>query len=248
MSSLHQTKGIVLRTVKYGETSLVVSIFTELFGLQQYMVNGVRTSKKNSNISSSQLQPGNLLELVVYQNEKQTLQRIKESKLSIQTHEAYSSITKNAVLLFMMELLQNCLKQPDSNPSLFYFLEDVLSGLSRANEAETANLPLFFTLHLSHFFGFRLMDNFSSTRDCLDLREGQFVDTLPMHQLIVQMPMSEKIAQLLRVMQIDELNEIKLNKHQRNEILDDLLQFYALHIHPFGNIRSLAVIRAVLEN
>ena len=248
MSSLHQTKGIVLRTVKYGETSLVVSIFTELFGLQQYMVNGVRTSKKNSNISSSQLQPGNLLELVVYQNEKQTLQRIKESKLSIQTHEAYSSITKNAVLLFMMELLQNCLKQPDSNPSLFYFLEDVLSGLSRANETETANLPLFFTLHLSHFFGFRLMDNFSSTRDCLDLREGQFVDTLPMHQLIVHMPMSEKIAQLLRVMQIDELNEIKLNKHQRNEILDDLLQFYALHIHPFGNIRSLAVIRAVLEN
>lgn len=73
MPSLHQTKGVVLRAVKYGETSLVVSIFTELFGLQQYMVNGVRTSKKNSNISSSQLQPGNLLELVVYQNEKQNI-------------------------------------------------------------------------------------------------------------------------------------------------------------------------------
>lgn len=248
MPSLHQTKGVVLRAVKYGETSLVVSIFTELFGLQQYMVNGVRTSKKNSNISSSQLQPGNLLELVVYQNEKQTLQRIKESKLAIQVNDAYASITKNAVLLYMMELLQNCLKQPDSNPPLFYFLEDVLNGLSHANETETANLPLFFTLHLSHFFGFRLMDNFSGARDCLDLRDGQFVDTTPMHQLIVQMPLSEKISQLLRVMQITELSEIKLNKHQRNQLLDDLLQFYALHIHPFGNIRSLSVIRAVLEN
>lgn len=248
MSSLHQTKGIVLRAVKYGETSLVVSIFTELYGLQQYMVNGVRTSKKNSTISSSQLQSGNLLELIVYQNEKQTLQRIKESKLAIQVNDVYSSITKNAVLLYMMELLQSCLKQPDSNPPLFYFLEDVLNGLSHANETETANLPLFFTLHLSHFFGFRLMDNFSSARDCLDLREGQFVDTTPMHQLIVQMPLSEKISQLLRVMQIAELSEIKLNKHQRNQLLDDLLQFYALHIHPFGSIRSLAVIRAVLEN
>lgn len=248
MSSLHQTKGIVLKTVKYGETSVVVSIFTELFGLQQYMVNGVRSAKKNSNISSSQLQPGNLLELVVYQNEKQSLQRIKESKHAIQLHEAHSSITKNAVLLYMMELLQHCLKQPDSNPPLFYFLEDVLNGLNHANETETANLPLFFTLHLSHFFGFRLMDNFSNTYDCLDLREGQFVDSIPIHQLIIQMPLSERIAQLLRVMQIHEMNEIKLNKHQRNQLLDDLLQFYALHIHPFGIIRSLKVIRAVLDN
>ena len=44
----HKTKGIVLRTVKYGETSLVAIILTELFGVQTYMVNGVRTSKKTS--------------------------------------------------------------------------------------------------------------------------------------------------------------------------------------------------------
>ena len=43
---LHKTKGIVLRAVKYGETSMVVSIFTELFGLQSYLVNGVRTATK----------------------------------------------------------------------------------------------------------------------------------------------------------------------------------------------------------
>ena len=43
---LHQTKGIVLRTIKYGETSIVVNIFTELFGIQSYLVNGVRASSK----------------------------------------------------------------------------------------------------------------------------------------------------------------------------------------------------------
>jgi DNA repair protein RecO (recombination protein O) len=41
---LHKTKGLVLRAVKYGETSLVVTMFTELFGVQSYMVNGVRTA------------------------------------------------------------------------------------------------------------------------------------------------------------------------------------------------------------
>lgn len=247
MPSLHQTNGIVLKTVKFGETSLVVSIFTELFGLQQYMVNGVRSSKKNIGITPSHMLPGNVLELVVYQNEKKSLQRIKEAKQTIQGFEAQTNITKNVVLLYMMELLQHCLKQPDPHPPLFYFLEDVLNGLNQANETETANLPLFFTLHLSHFFGFRLMDNFSDTHHCIDFREGKFVPSIPMHPMIIQMPLSEKIAQLLRVMQIHELSEIKLNKHQRNQLLDDLLNFYALHIHPFGNIRSLAVIRAVLE-
>ena len=248
MSSIHQTKGIVLRTVKYGETSLVVSIFTELFGVQQYMVNGVRTSKKNASISSAQLQPGNLLELVVYHNDKQTLQRIKEAKHSTQLFNDQSSITKNAVLLFMMELLQNCLKQPDAHPALFYFLEDILHGLHTSDESQVANLPLFFTIHLSHFFGFRLMDNYSQEQNILDLHEGQFVSNAPLHQMLIYHPLSEKVAQLLRVMQINELDEIRMNKQQRNQLLDELLNFYALHIHPFGKLKSLSVIRTVLEN
>ena len=37
----HKTKGIVLRTVKYGETSLVATVLTELFGVQTYMVTGL---------------------------------------------------------------------------------------------------------------------------------------------------------------------------------------------------------------
>jgi DNA repair protein RecO (recombination protein O) len=248
MAILHPTRGIVLRAVKYGETSLVVSIFTELFGLQNYMVNGVRTSKKSTGISVAQLQPGNLLELVVYQNEKQALQRIKECKNGIHYRSVYLDVTKNAVLLYMIELLQKCLKQPDAHPELFYFLEDMLKGLDCAGVKQTANIPLFYTIHLSHFFGFRLMDNFSSTRQYLDLHEGQFVGTAPMHQMVIHPPLSDKIAQLLRVMLVEELGEIELNKHQRNLLLDDLLNFYVLHIHPFGSLRSLPVIRTVLEN
>ncbi len=79
---IHKTKVIIIRTVKYGETSLVVSAYTELFGLQQYLVNGVRSTKRSSSISANQLQVGNILEMVVYQNEKNTLQRIKECKQS----------------------------------------------------------------------------------------------------------------------------------------------------------------------
>ncbi len=244
---LHQTHGIVIRTVKYGETSVVASIFTELFGLQPYMVNGVRTSKKTASIAAPYLQPGNLLELVVYHHDRTSLQRIKEAKPLVHFDHLFQDVKKNAVMLFMIELLQKCLKQPDPQPELFYFMEDVMKALDRSTPLQAANIPLFFTLHLSHFFGFRIMDNFSRERNILDLHEGQFVVDVPPHPLSLNAQHSECVAQLLRVMQVEELQEIPLTRPMRNSLLDSCLEFYALHIHPFGSMRSLSVLRTVLE-
>ncbi|MEN9952942.1 MAG: repair protein RecO [Bacteroidota bacterium] len=247
MSTPHHTRGLIIRTIKYGETSLVVSIFTELFGLQQYMVKGIRTSKKSASFSASQFQVGNILDLVVYHHDKNTLQHIKECKQPFYFDHLFADVTKNAVLLFMIELLQKCIKEPESAPELYEFIEDVILGLDKATPAQTANLPLFFILHLSHFFGFRLMDNYSERENILDLREGQFVEQIPIHQMGITYPKSEYIAQMLRVMQIEELDQIQLNKQLRNELLDACLQFYELHISPFGQMKSLPVIRTLLE-
>jgi DNA repair protein RecO (recombination protein O) len=101
---IHSTKGIVLRTVKYGETSVIASIFTELFGVQSYMVNGVRTSGKTS--KAHFFQPASILELQVYHNDLKNLQRIKDLKWSVLYKNIFSDITKNSVALFMVELLQ----------------------------------------------------------------------------------------------------------------------------------------------
>jgi DNA repair protein RecO (recombination protein O) len=147
----------------------------------------------------------------------------------------------------MIELLQKCIKEPESAPELYDFIEDVILGLDKATPTQTANLPLFFILHLSHFFGFRLMDNYSEKETILDLREGQFVEQTPFHQMAITYPKSECIAQFLRVRQIEELDQIQLNRQLRNELLDACLQFYELHISPFGQMKSLPVIRTLLE-
>ena len=75
---VHKTKGIVLRTVKYGETSVIVTIFTELFGIQSYLVNGVRTSTKKGTGKAMLFQPSAILDMIVYHNELKQLQRIKD--------------------------------------------------------------------------------------------------------------------------------------------------------------------------
>jgi DNA repair protein RecO (recombination protein O) len=107
------------------------------------MVKGVRSSKKSASISHGQLQIGNILDLVVLHNEKNTLQYIKECKQPFYYEHLFVDVTKNAVMLFMIELLQKCIKQPDPAPDLYDFIEDIMRGLDKASATQTANLPLF---------------------------------------------------------------------------------------------------------
>lgn len=243
---VHKTKGIVLRTVKYGETSVVVTIFTELFGVQSYLVNGVRTSSKKGTGKANLFQPAAILELVVYHNELKHLNRIKEFKWSFIYNHIFSDVPKNAAALFMVELLTRCLKQPESNPDLFHFTEDCFLHLDKAAGTVMANLPLFFALHLPVHFGFRITDNFSSATPYLDLQEGAFVQVKPDYPQFLEDKQAAVVSQLLKVMQPQELADIKLNHDFRRQLLFALETFYALHVPDFGVMKTLPVLREVL--
>src|SRR6185295_19629798 len=94
---LFKTRGIVLRTVKYGETSLIITIFTELFGVQSYLVNGVRKSTKKGSGKANLFQPAAILDMVVYHNELKNLQRIREFRWGFLYSHILSDVKKNAV-------------------------------------------------------------------------------------------------------------------------------------------------------
>lgn len=244
---IHKTKGIVLKSVKYGETSLVVTIFTELFGLQSYLVNGVRTPSKKGTAKASLFQSAAILHLVAYRNELKNLQRLKEFQWAFLYQNILSDVRKNAVALFMIELLSKCLKQPEANAELFYFVEDALHHLDEANDTVTANFPLFFALHLAVFFGFRISDEFTDNIYYLDLEEGRFVEEQPKHSHYLQDREAAAVSHILKIMQPDELQEVALNQEMRRRITHALEEYYALHIPDFGTMRTLPVLREVMS-
>jgi len=243
---LHKTKGIVLRTVKYGETSVIVTLFTELFGIQSYLVNGVRASSKKGTGKANMFQPAAILDLVVYHNELKQLNRIKEFRWLIIYQHILTDIPKNAVALFMVELLTKCLKQPESNSDLFHFAEDCFLILDNCSGTVTANLPLFFALHLPVHFGFRIADNYSEENHFLDLLEGSFTEVQPHHPHFLEEKQAAVTSQLLKVMQPEELDDIKLNHEFRRQLLHRYETYYTLHIQDFGTMKSLPVLREVL--
>jgi DNA repair protein RecO (recombination protein O) len=240
------TKGIVLRTVIYGETSVIALIYTELFGIQSYLVNGVRSNKKSA-LKAIFFQPASMLDMVVYHNELKNLQRIKEVKWHYLYQQVFFNVYKNAVAIFITELLQKVLKQPENNPNLYAFIEDAYIQLDNANHKTTANYPVFFAIHLTAFLGSKIQDNYSAQNPVLDLQEGLYVKQIPAHYFYTDGETAFAISQLLKTMQPYELSNIILNNTIRRQALDAIIQFYTLHVNDFGNMRSLPVLKEVLS-
>ncbi|MEO6636630.1 MAG: DNA repair protein RecO [Ginsengibacter sp.] len=242
---IHSTKGIVLRTIKYGETSVIASIFTELFGVQSYIVNGVRTQSKNP--KAQFFQPSSLLEMQVYHSDIKNLQRIKEMKWLYLYKNVLSDVPKNGVALYMVELLYKCLKQPETNADLFNFCEDSFLELDVCKNEIAANFPVFFAMQLAHFFGFGLLDNYSGSNNIFDLHNGSFTSNDSTQEDLVAPEVSKHISELLKARLPSELAEIKLNKNIRRVILSVIERYYAWHIPEFGKMKTLPVLQEILS-
>lgn len=243
---VHTTKGIVLRTTAYGETSVILSVYTELFGLQSYLVNGVRTNKKN-NSKNSLFQPSAIIDLEVYHNEFKNLQRIRDAKWHYMYQQIMFNVFCNTIALFMVEVLQKTIRQPEQNQDLFNFIEDSFTELDKASGKSLLNYPLYFLTHLTGLFGFTIQDNYSAQRPYLDLKDGNFLPELPEHPYFLDAASSAAISEIMKVMHPRELVDIHINNHLRRQLTEALLQFYALHIPDFGNMRSLAILQEVMS-
>jgi DNA repair protein RecO (recombination protein O) len=218
--------------------------------VQSYLVNGVRTVTKKGHGKATIFQPAAISDLVVYHNELKNLNRIKEFKWAVMYQHVLTDVRKNAVAMFMVELLTKCLKQPEANPDLFYFVEDSFLHLDKASSTVVANLPLFFALHLTHFFGVPLsvLSEKIAENELLyfDLKESVFAKEQPGHPYFVEGKLAMVIAELLQVRQPEELESIKLNHTFRRSLLQAVENYYTIHIQEFGTMKTLPVLREIL--
>ena len=242
--SVFATNGIVLRTIKYGETSIITTVFTELFGVQSYLVNGVRTQKKT--VKAHYYQPASLLEMQVYHNDLKNLQRLKEVKWSMIYTNVLSDVLKHSIATYMVELLFKCLKQPEANPDLFSFCEDAFMQLDKAQGAVMANFPIYFALQLSQFFGFQLQNNYSPLNNMFDIREGKFTDEGTIDTDCVNPELSFLLSELSKAIHPTDLDEIKMNGLTRLALLKEIEKFYSWNIPDFGRMKSLDILKEVI--
>ncbi len=245
-NTIHKTNGIVLRCIKYGDTSIIASVYTELFGLQNYIIKGVRKTTKKGFSNANYFMSGALLDMQVYHNEQKQLQFIKEYRWLYLYKNIFFDVVKNAVAMFAVELIQHSIKQPESNSDLYYFFEDSFKQLDEASPTVTANFPLYFSVKMGNALGFGIQKNYDEMHTILDLQEGFFTNSLPHHQYFLETPFSLFTAQILDCDNINELQNLQLNKKTRRLLIDYFNQYFALHISNFIELKTVEVLKEVL--
>jgi DNA repair protein RecO (recombination protein O) len=235
---LHKTTGIVLRTIKYSETSIITNIYTRSHGLLSFIVNGVRSSRSKQKASA--FQPMMMLELEIYFREQKNLLRIKEYR----HHYIYRSIPfdvlKSSIALFYLDVLNRVIKEHEKSESLYAFVEQAFLHLDECNEGLSI-LPLQFLLHLCQHLGFYPDANYSDTRFYFDLMEGHFTATPKRIEYSIGAPLSEKLFLLMQA------SEVHLNYDERKELLHQMLNYYTLHNADLRRLQSLKVLEEIFN-
>lgn len=236
------TRAIVLRAIKHGDKSTVLRAYTERFGLRSYMV---RSAGKGT-ARSAALQPLSRVELVVPEAGEHELRTVRELRIDRPYTRLQQEPVRGVLMLFAQEVFNRTLREESEDAQLYGFLQETLENMDTGSDM--THQPLLLLVGLSRHLGF-----FPEIPDAgehrFDLREGYFFHGQAPHEFCMEPAQADLFAELIGRIEApgETVTLLRTSAEVRRRLLEDLLIYYRLHVAGFGELRSLDVLRAVLE-
>lgn len=228
------TPGLVLHTTPYGESSVVAHVFTRLSGVRSYIIKGVRTSR--GRIKQNLLQPLSSLDMVVYNNNRNDLNHVKE--LSSRHPELQPDPVDNALRFFMTEVLYKSLQQAEPMPALWDYVENE----EWRGDGDLKDVPIRFMLTVAHHLGIEPLDNYSVREPLFDLQEGRYV------AVATETTLSPALSSMLHeYLSNYNVQFSTFNLNERRSLIDALIAYYQLHLSGFHNFNSHEILHTILR-
>lgn len=237
----YKARGIVLHTLKYGDSSMIVYLLTDIGGRCNYIVQGIRSSRGHGS-KMALFQPMFTVEFEGLESSRMELHRFKEVQSGIVLQSTPFDVRKSTIALFMAEVLYRLIKESEPRKDLFDFVWGSVEVLDSLNEG-IANFHLWFLAHLSRFLGFS-PGNIYTDGDWFDISEGNYTEQKP----LTPNAMTQENARILNDFvecDVRYLAEIGLNRHQRVEFLNALLSYYAYHLDAINTVQSVKILQEV---
>ncbi len=225
---LLNTNAVVLSALKFKENSLIVSCYTKEFGVQSYILHHIFKSKKGK-LNPAYFQLLTQLEIQTNFKQNQTLHKISEVKLKHAYDSIHLNIYKSTVAMFLAEVLQSLLKEEEKNTELYDFIEASLLWFD-LNEFN-ANFHIAFLLKLSQFLGI-------------------YPDSETLNHFFFRYDKNITNIQVLKDMlgtDFDSITNIKINSNTRNDILNEILNYFKIHLGDFKKPKSLKILHDIFN-
>lgn len=238
---LTKTPAIVLHALKYGETRLIVDMFTRRHGRLSFIVSLPKSPK--GKIKKQFFQPLTLLEIETDVRPRLQLQKLSDVRLL----HPFSSIPfepeKLSISLFVAEFLYYATRGEQQNVPFFDYVTDSIQWLDGQND-RFANFHLVFLMRLSRFLGFYPNLEDYSAGDYFDLRESVFLSQPPVHRDFLQPQEAEKVQLMMR-MDFATMHLFQMSHDERNRLLEVALAYYRLHLPDFPEMKSIGVLQEI---
>lgn len=237
------TQGIVLHFIKYGESSVITTIFTRDFGRQSYMVNAARNRKSKN--KAGLLQPLFLVDIEAYQKKTRDIQRIS----TLKSHKVYQNIpfdiTKSTQAIFLAEVLYKTIREQESFPELFDFIKNALQYFDLMEDG-WQNFHIFFLFRLTEYMGFKPDTEKVDFEGWFDMQKGAIVSFEPPHPMFANKEATKYLIQL-SALKINELDQLKISRSMRDYLLTVLLDYFHLHFDDLGEVKSIKVLKEIFS-
>lgn len=241
---LCKTPAIVLHTLKFSESSLIVQCYTEQFGRLSLMIRGIRKAHGSNRMAL--LQPLSILDMEINYRAKNDIHYLKEFRLSDPSTPPGQGALRNMMTLFLAEVLYKTVREEEPNPKLFEFLLYNCRYLSTIQEG-LPNFHLYFLVHLTKFLGFYPVNNRDNDHIYFDPVAGAFSTTI--NQMVPSMiPADSFLLHTLLNLPPDQLSTVSVSGEQRTHFLDEILRYYRIHLEGMGIIQSHTMFRDLLHS
>jgi DNA repair protein RecO (recombination protein O) len=232
---LFKTKGIVLNYIKFKESSIIVKIFTARFGVQSYLVNGVRSAKSKQKMAL--FLPLTQLDLVVYKNNKKDIQRISEFKTLVNYSSLFYNHYKTSISFFLTEILSKTLSPEEDQEDLFAFISNSLVIFDEQEETKSLNFHLLFLMNYSFHLGI-----YADADELLKQVENWLPYT------VEEKEFTKKGLKTIEHITIQSCDDFTLNARERKLCLYALLVFFQKNYSSLENIKSYEVLKDLYAN
>lgn len=236
---IEKTKAIVLRSVKYGDSQLIVDFFTESHGRLSFMVNVPKSSK--GKLKRQFFQSLMLLNIEFDYRPKLSLQKLKNVRIAFPYSDIPFSPVKISLAIFLAEFLSYATKLEQANSPLFEFLWQSFVWLDQES-GEIANFHVLFLCRLSYFLGLGPNLDVDTENMWFDLEEGCFVPYSPTHSHFLSQVDSRHLLQLFRL-RYKTMHLYPMSRQDRNHCVEVIVEYYRLHLPSFPELKSLPVLK-----
>ena len=237
-----KTSGIILHSLKYTDSTTIITVYTRQFGKVTYMVRGV--NKKRSVNPAAILQPLSLVEMDVYHTPGKNIQRLKEMRMEHPFSGIPFDPVKNSLALFISEVLFRTLRQTEPDDSLYLFLENSILQLDCTIKG-ISNFHLVFLLKLTRYLGFEPNQDDEQV-NYFDLMNGVFLKEKPLH---THFTLPEVSSDFIRVLNADysNMHNLAFTRARRAGLIQSIVEYYQLHIPDFHGLHSLSVLQSLFD-